>query len=732
MMKHVVRGLGAGAFLAFSCPALCQTGAADGAGPTGAQDVIRVTGTRRDTTLQDADVAVTVLGATDIEEARLRDFSRIDDLVPNVQFNESGQTGTIFVTIRGVESNPFIVNRAAVYIDGIPFRELNNAVLNQVQSIEVLRGPQGTLYGANTESGLVVVTTRQPTSDPQASFRLTGTSFSSGTGVELDGFMSGPLAGDNLAGSFAFKRGREDSYVENLGTSTGETGHINDTFLQGRLRWAPNADLTVNATAYYRDMDAPGVFDTEYVPLDLETYNRLYADLYNGGRRAGDHTTFNDAPKYTREEEYVVGVSANYALDYGMIDMALSYRQLDESAAGLDFDMTAAPILAGLEAEYGEYTHAEIRFSSPESERFDYLVGVSFYDEYKERTLATFLGQGDLDSYNYAPTQEATAQDVSVFGSANWSPSVAPDLRLGFGLRYDRAKRGTLQRAGVLDLGYGSQVAYRDADLSETFEALLPRVSLRYTVNDSLSVYASAARGYIPGGFNLTAVQDGYTEADVISYDSETLWSREVGFKWRSRERGLRASGAIFYITSDNWQEIQIATDDSGRPVSSDYIGSNASIRSQGVEFEASWDVTDGLSLDGHVGLVDAEYRDLLIDSQTNVRGRPIQFVPEYDGLLAARYEWPAGFFVRAEASFTGENPLRARGDIVQEAVAVYGLQLGYETDRFGIRVFGENLTDERRASGLAVQNLAFGDDGLFYGPLDAPRIIGVELEANF
>lgn len=692
-------------------------------------DTIVVTGSKRETSLIDSDLSVTVIDETAIDEARLRNFRRIDDLAPNVQFNESGQRGSIFITIRGVESNPFIINRAAVYIDGIPFRELSNSVLNQIESIEVLRGPQGTLYGANSESGLIIANTKAPSDALEGNLRLTGIRFSSGEGVEADGFLSGPLIAGELAGSLAFKRAHEDAYVKNLGTSTGETGHLDETFVQGRLRWTPTDRLTVNATAYWLDLDAQGIFDTEYVPLDVDLYNALYADVFNGGRRADDFTTFNDAPKYTKEEEIAAGLSAAYELGYGKIDFAASYRALEEDAKGLDFDFTAAPFVSGEEAEDENYRHLELRFTSPASARFDYIVGASYYREVEERTLASFIGPGDLDSYNAAPPQREEGEDVSVFGSANLY--LTPKLKFGAGLRYERAKRRTLQRAGELDLGFGTVVSYQDADLSDTFEALLPRLSVLYKFTDDFSVHASAARGYIPGGFNLTAVQEGVLDEDIISYDSETLWSREIGFKWRSPGWRLRASGAIFYITSNHWQEIQIATDDAGRPVSSDYIGSDASIRSRGAEFEASWRASDALSVDGHIGYVDAEYRDLQLDDGLNVRGQPIQFVPEYDGGLAVHYRWPAGIFVRAEAGFTGEMPLRARGDAVQEAVAVFGLQISYEGERFSARLFGENLTNERRSSGLAVENLAFGADGNFYGPLDAPRIIGLELEAR-
>ncbi|MBN7796076.1 TonB-dependent receptor [Parahaliea mediterranea] len=687
-----------------------------------------VTGSKRDTTLIESDLSATIIDSNMIDEVRLRDFRRIDDLAPNVQFSESGQRGSIYITVRGVESNPFIINRAAIYIDGIPFRELSNSVLNQTQSIEVLRGPQATLYGANTESGLIIVSTKQPSEEVSAELRLTGIDFESGNGLETDGFISGPIIRDKLAGSIAFNVAEEDAYVKNLGTSTGETGKIDETFLQGRLRWTPTDTLTVNATAYWLDMDAPGLFDQQYMPLDIDRYNALYADYANGGRRADGWTTFEDAPKLTTEEEWVIGISATQALDYGSLDLAASYRKLEENAMGLDFDLTASPLVSASEKEQEAFTNLEARFSSPEVDVIDYIIGVSYYQDYEENAKASFIGTGGLDSYIAAPAQRKESEDYGVFGSVNWY--LTPKLRLSGGLRYDNATRSTQQKQGQLDLGYGSIVYYVDADLTETYEAFLPRLAAHYTVSNNFSVHATLAKGYIPGGFNLVAVQQGYSDPDIISYDSEALWSREIGFKWRSADRRMRASGAVFHITSDSWQEVQIATDETGRPVSSDFISSDASIRSQGAELEGHWQVTDALSVDAHIGYVDAEYRDLQLDDTTNVKGQSIQLVPEYDGGLALRYEWPNGFFVRGEAGFTGKMALRARGDAIQDAVETFGLQAGYKSGRWAVRIFGDNLSDERRGSGLAIENLAFGTDGLFYSPLDAPRIIGVELEA--
>ncbi len=693
-------------------------------------DTIIVTGTRRDRALIESELSVTVLDREIIEQARLRDFRRIDDLVPNVQFNELGQQGSIFITVRGVESNPFIVNRAAVYIDGIPFRELSNSVLSQVESIEVLRGPQGTLYGANSESGLIIVNTKPPSDELYGDVRVTATDFPSGQGLGADAIVSGPLVDETLSGSLAVSASREDAYIKNLGTSTGETGSFEKQFFHGRLKWTPTDRLTVNATAYWLYVDGPGVFDQQYMPLDIELYNTLYADFFNARRPVDDWTALEDAPKFTTWEEAVFGLSADYDLDLGTLSFAVSYRKVEEDAAGLDFDLTSSPFVAGRETDEEDFTQVEIRFASPAEYRINYIVGAQYYSDSDRNTKASFVGPGDLDSYIFAPEQREDSEDVGLFGTLNWHAT--QNLRIGAGLRADRAKRTTIQREGELDLGFGTIITYQAANFTRTFEELLPRVYAHYKVSDDFSVHASAARGYIPGGFNLVAFQQGVVDDRIISYDNETLWSREVGFKWRSADRRLRASGAVFYITSDNWQEVQFTTDDSGRPISTDFIGSDASILSRGVELEGSFQLTDTFSVRGHVGLVDAEYRDLQLDEDLNVAGQKVQFVPDYDAGLSLLYQSPVGLFFRAEVNFLGETALRARGDAVRDAFETLGFQLGYERGWLSVRLFGENLTDERQPSGLGIENLAFGTDGLFYAPLGSPRVIGLELAGTF
>jgi iron complex outermembrane receptor protein len=699
--------------------------------PAQAGDII-VTGSKRDTTFLESDLSVTVLDRQTLEDARVRDLRQIDKLVPNVKFNSNGQLSDLYISIRGVESNPYLVNRAAVYIDEIPFRELSNAVLNQVESIEVLRGPQGTLYGANSESGLLLVQTRAPTDSLSAELRATGLDFSSGNGGTVDGFVGGPLVSSTLTGSFAFKISRENSYIRNLTPFDGKKAHIDQDYFQGRLRWTPTSSLTVNVMAYLLNTTAPGVFLYEYVPIDLDTYNANYADAFNGGRRIGKFNFAQDAPKHTRKRERVAGLSATQELGYGRIDFAGSFREERTVTRGYDLDMTAGPIVSGAIYDRERVWNAEVRFTSPDNRPLEYLIGASLYDERMRNSLGTIVGPGGLDDYKRAPYQYGNGRDYSVFATASLTPTFLPKLTASVGLRYDNARRESLQTAGVLDLGPSGLIYYPDADLAGTFEAVLPRFALRYSATPNLTIFGSVAKGYIPGGFNLTAVQAGINDDTVLRYQSETMWSEEIGFKWRLPDGRGYLSGAVFNITSNNWQEIQVATDADGRPIASDYIGSGARIRSRGFELEATYRPVRRVSVMGNIGYSDARYRSLIVGDNQQLRGNRVKLTPEYTAYLAVRYEHPSGIYVRGESSFVGRTALDERNRAFQGAVAVLGAQIGYERENYAVRIFGENLTNKRRFNGLALDNLAFGSDGTLYGPLESPRIVGVELSAKF
>lgn len=321
------------ALAALAFPAMAQD--ADSASTV--EDIV-VIGTRQDTRLADAPIAATVLTQQFIDDARITTLRQIDDFVPNVQFNQLGQVGGTFVTIRGIESNPFIVNRAAVYVDGVPFRKVRDQALGQVQQIEVLRGPQGTLYGANTESGLIVVQTRQPSETFEGEVETSLYDFDGGDGASGALHLGGPLVPGYLTGSLSASYEDADSFVRNVASSIGEPGEVRETYLQGKLRWTPNERTSVNAVAVFADLTAPGLYEQEFLPIDRAVYDANYAAL-NEGRASGPYTLINDAPKRTEEDERVVGVSLNQRFDGVVFDANASWRRLVSDSAGTDIDL---------------------------------------------------------------------------------------------------------------------------------------------------------------------------------------------------------------------------------------------------------------------------------------------------------------------------------------------------------------------------------------------------------
>lgn len=735
----------------------------DASSPREMEEVI-VRGQKRESTVFESDIAVTAFDAEDIENARIRDFRRLDDLIPNVRFNQSGQVSAVFASIRGIESNQNTVNRAAVYIDGIPFRKLSNAVLDQLESIEVLRGPQATLYGANSESGLFIINTRQPVDSFEADLRVTASQFNDENGFGATAFFGGPLIPGKLLGSLVVSYDEEDSYLQNPFDPTGRKAEITDSFVQGRVTWFPTPDTEVKATAYILDKDAPGLYESEFIPHDRAAFDDKvlfdpftgvvsgsYLDLIHNGQEIGKYEFFSDVPKLTSERDVIGGLSINQKLGYGELDFAVSYASLEEDSSGLDTDFSALPTQLGRANDDDTIAFAEIRFTSPDSDVFEYIAGVSYYYEERlsDRNITVFDPSiGDYPPFDAQPGQQQTDNNIAVFGSATFGLGIE-GLSGTIGLRYDEAVRETSQDA--FSVAFGSVVFnFLAVEDDQTYTQWLPRFALAYELSDNVNLYSSAAKGFLPGGFNLAATSDPTVEADDIAqFGPEELWSYEVGFKSRLPNGRGFVNGAVFYIESDGWQEIQIDVDpDTGFVTTPTYFSNEADIVSRGVELEVQYEPTDRLTLNAALGYVDAEYRDFEFVQGfrgqpaqiEDLDGIPVKLVPEYDVNLTAQYNFESGFFLRGEANFLGDTFLEERSReldpnterAVQEAATRFNLFVGYETPRYTIRVFAENITDERVPAGLAFANLTFGWDGTFYSAVDPPRIVGVEFSTRF
>ena len=455
-------------------------------------------------------------------------------------------------------------------------------------------------------------------------------------------------------------------------------------------------------------------------------YDATYGML-NGGRSIGEFELLQDSPKDTQRTDTIGVLTATYYLPEGKLDAALSYTREEEDSRGNDLDFTGLPTAAGAAIFDQDIWNAEIRYTSPTSDVFEYIVGTSYYYEEETVLVGTLVGPGALPDFGFAPPQSNTSEDVALFGSATVGLGI-PGLSLTGGLRYDRARRETDQTAGTLNFGPIGDVLFQDLAFEETFDQWLPRVSLSYRMNPDLTLYASAAKGYIPGGFNLTVAQEAVAD-DIIRFGSEEVWSYEAGFKSTFGDGSVVLNGAVFFIDGENWQEIQVRTNEQGVVETSAFIASDAAIENLGFELELTYYLSDSLTLTANAGYVDAEYTRLMPSGVEDLSGNQVNLLPEYDANIALRYESALGIFARAELSATGETALEERNRFFRDPIEVWNLQVGYDAGRWALRGFVENATNERYASGSGFDNFAFGFDGNFYSAFDRPRVVGIEAE---
>ncbi|RKF21167.1 TonB-dependent receptor [Altericroceibacterium spongiae] len=710
--------------LSYALSSTTQAWSQDAAEAPADTSEIVVTATRTDETLIDAPISATVLTEDFLRDARIQSLRQIDDYVPNVQFNQLGQVGGTYITIRGIESNPFIVNRAAVYIDGIPFRQPSDQALGFAEQVEVLRGPQGTLYGANTESGLILIRTRQPSDHPEIEATASAYRFGHGSGLQGRASIAGPITADTLAGSLVLTHDTADSYVRNRASSIDEEGKIHKTFVQGKLRWTPDSALTVDVIGYASLLRAPGLYEQEFLPMDRDRYDALYG-AYNGGRRSGRYDLFHDAPKRTHENEYVLGANARYEFGWGNLDTSLSWRKVSDTSVGTDLDMTGSPATAGGHEDRDQYWNFEGRLSSPAAADVQWVLGINHYRDKRRKRLSTLVGTGGLDDYNYAPPQTSRARDTA--GFAQVTVPVVPNLRLTGGLRYEHAARYKEQAEGSLSLGPAGEFTFPAEELEDSFDAVLPRVSIDWKPVETVTLYASAAKGWIPGGFNLAAT-GANIEGNFSSYDPERLWTYEVGFKASLANRRLLFGAALFHTDVDNWQEYNLLYTDTGQVASTTLITSTARVRTRGFEVELTGKPTRRLDIAASLGVVDAKYREYQFGIDQDFAGNRVKLVPRWDASLSASWRPWKGLYLRGEANGTGASSLRADSAAWQDAYWLANLQIGWEAEHWDLRLYADNLTDERAFVTSAYTNSLFGYDGTYYAGVGAPRVVGIEM----
>ena len=641
------------------------TAAATTGSQSGVADIV-VTAERREASLQTVPIPVTALSATRLTDSAVSAGNELERFVPSLKMSPNITTPTnLSPSLRGsgtqdasltVAESPF-----GIYIDDVFVGRLNgnNTTLADVERVEVLRGPQGTLYGRNTLAGAIKFVTRVPGERTWAEARV---GYGSYNEYLVAGSAGGPLNAAGLAASASFQFNGRKGYGRNL--ATGQRIGNEDNFAgRAKLRYSGSAGLDVTASVSYTDSrnDAAILvpFTTTVAGNRQATSNQILPKIgyYDINVPLASYAAAGPVPIGSRpsgKTQQFIG-SLNAAYDFGDVVLKSITAYVDtKDYFTTDFGGTGA-IIAGTPSHSRQFTEELQLLGTGLDGKLNYILGAFYLDERASQDFGWFFILPASQTFSTNRTES-----IAGFGQATYE--LADGLKLTAGLRYTRdTKRFNIrivrQPTALVPAGPQPPVAF---DLS--YDAWTPKFGIGYEVPtgggffDKLLIYASAARGFRSGGFNginIFNLDDARTP-----YFPETNWTYEGGFKADVLDRRLRVNANYFIDDIGNLLLNATVAGGTSFPVQN-----SGSARIQGLELEISAVPVDGLNLFANASFLDGKFKAI------NPTSAPAQAVASYGVAVPQTPQTPKatytiGFDYTAKFAMGGtESALRFGGD---------------------------------------------------------------------
>lgn len=777
----MVFGLGA---LAISAPAAAQSVAA-------ASDEIVVTGLKHgERNVQDVPVAVTAFGAEQLEALNFSNLQSLSYSIPNVQLEDIGTSpGVANFSIRGLGINssiPSVDPTVGVFVDGM-YYGINSGVLTDgfdLAGVEVLRGPQGVLFGRNVTGGAILLRTKAPGDELEVSARA---GIETGLNYTADFSISGPLAPGVLSAKFATYYNSDEGWHENL--FDGRQHGASDTRIyRGALRFTPTQDLEFllrleqgniegdgpsgqNHGLYSRDsfdfsINNPGFVSSDWEQAILETNWdvgfgdgtitnitswRTYLGLSGSDIDATPNTAFH-ARAVVEQEQW--SNELRYAGTFGPVDFTAGHYMFEQdllyieerylmagvlpTAGPLQY-AAAAPFwitrVGGGEGEFktwGAFVNADWHINSQLTVNF----GVRYTEEEKTAQISR-IRRGP----NNPTTQPITVAPSPALLGLYILPT-ADDLDPGF-----PNPVGDGQVGGSID---GRYLNFSDTPFDLKWHDTSPRVGIQWRPNDQTNIYAFAARGFRSGGvnFRVTTLGVAGTAQPPTAFDSEEQTSYEVGWKQDFLDGRARINLALFHNEIEGMQR---ETNLPGPSGVQQIIVNAGDATLQGVEIETRFNILETLQIQLQAGYTDASYdsvtADLNADGVVNAADRALSLprVPEWTYGASFLWDLPLGEFGalstrvsynHRDANFYTDNNL---GRLNEVDMVDMNVTLRPNAGGWSLSVYGLNLLDEATFGGdtQLPDAAAFGGDGAgprvpTFSPLNKGRVLGAEVRYSF
>ncbi|MFZ5795911.1 MAG: TonB-dependent receptor [Sphingomonas sp.] len=747
---------------------------------------IVVTARQRAEDLEKVPLAVSVVGGALLDRSYTVNTSQLSLLVPALNYSSANPRNTAF-TIRGLGSSVVAVSQAndglepgvGFYVDQVYHARPATAAFDfsDIQQIEVLRGPQGTLFGKNTTAGAITITTRAPTFTPEASEELSVGSYNF---VQAKASASGPLIGDTVAFRLSGLVTRRDGVIDNVRTGAKENG-IGNQAVRAQILFKPTADFQLRLTGDFTNFESECCTQVYLrVGQSLRAPSRQYpalAALFNytpPSTNPYDRVTDIDAALGVNTNEGGVSAIADWNVGFATLTSVSAWRFWNWDAAN-DRDYTGIPVQLSqhIPSRQDQYSQ-ELRLASNGEHRLGYVAGLYFFDQkitgepisiYGPAAAYYLIGQTTgtpavavpanlLDGYGTDGHTRLKEDSYAAFAELNYK--ILPRLTLTGGLRYTyEVKDGTYDttvfggpattnttllnaRLGVLRPQ--SYVAHdRESNVSG-------RANLAWQATDTVMLYGGYARGFKSGGINLsglplnTANQPVLTTA-VIRPELNTTY--EGGIKAALFDRRLVANIAGYYTDVRDFQATIV---DSSQTVAlRGYLSNIPKVTVKGFEADVTANITRTFQLRGNVAYAHGTYANYPagpcpLEVQTaattacNLTGRPLAGLPKWSTTIGGDYTLPVGsaaLILHADSSWRTSyygDPSLSKYTLI-DGYNVTNASLGLRS-KSGLEValFVRNLFNANYIQNLTIQA---GNSGLILGTPSDPRVIGVTLRAR-
>lgn len=668
--------------------------------PSDTLDEIVVTADFRERLARQVPASITVLDSDEIENTAVQHFEELINSIPNLNWSGDGHRARYF-QIRGVGEleqyqgapNPSV----GFLIDDIDFSGIGTiATLFDMQQIEILRGPQGTRYGANALAGLIYMRSALPTPNFQGRAELTvGDDDTVAAGLALGGALS---TDDSLMYRLSAHHHLSNGFRDNPYLQRDDTNGREETTFRGRVRWLARDELRFDFATVFADVD--------------NGYDAFALD--------NSYTMLADSPGKDSQQSSGASIRVEYS---GLSNATLtSITSIADSEIEFSYDADWGNDDSWAPFTY-DYTSVSDRQRRTLSQEFRLAAGswlVGGYGMRLEDELIT-VNLGDYydpffdfaDSLNDTFGSDYKASNIAAFGQYDYD--IRDTSRISFGLRAERRTTKYRDTAGLI------------AGPAESMWG--GEIILSHDLSDSATGFIGLSKGYKAGGINLGIVPD-----DRREFGAEELWNLETGIKSSLLAGALKLNASVFMSRRDDQQVRASLQLDPGDPASFAFLTVNVD-KGETVGFEADlrWYADDSWMLYLNIGLLRARFGDIQTPALTNLSKRGQAHAPDYTLAFGGSYEHPNGFFARVDVSARDDFYFDVSHDQKSKSYELVNARVGYQADTWSARLWTRNLFDEP----YTVRGFYFGNEppnfpNTLYTRLGDPRQIGVTFAKNF